>query len=79
MARKLSPLSIIRILGEKSTEAEVLALTGERVGDCWLVDGDGYVWTIGETWVNVGPLRGPAGDDGSTGGDGTNGTTGTSW
>lgn len=58
------------------------------VGDMWLVgvsipvgapvgttSGDGIVWT-GSSWVNVGPVRGPAGEVGATGAIGVTGPQG---
>jgi len=64
-----------------------------QVGDLWIIDqtgggataGDGYVWTVGNTWLNIGPLRGPQGVQGiqgaqgpagAAGVDGVNGTNG---
>jgi len=35
------------------------------------------VWTVGNTWLNIGPLRGPEGIQGIAGVNGTNGTNGT--
>lgn len=85
----------IEIQGTKPTVADLPA-TGNTVGDLWIIDqtgggataGDGYVWTVGNTWLNIGPLRGPqgiqgvqgaqgpAGANGTNGVDGTNGTDG---
>ena len=74
----------IEIQGTKPTVADLPA-TGNTVGDLWVIDqsgggataGDGYVWTVGNTWLNIGPLRGPQGIQGTTGTNGTNGTNGT--
>jgi hypothetical protein len=74
----------INILGTKPTVADLPA-TGNTVGDLWVIDqtgggataGDGYVWTAGNTWLNIGPLRGPQGIQGTAGTNGTNGTNGT--
>ena len=73
----------INILGTKPTFADLPA-TGNTVGDLWVIDqtgggataGDGYVWTAGNTWLNIGPLRGPQGVQGVTGTDGLPGATG---
>lgn len=76
----------ISILG---TVANCAALppTGNTVGDLYILDaddpvcggtaGDGYVWTAGNTWLNIGPLRGPQGEQGVTGTDGLPGPAGT--
>ena len=85
----------ISILG---TVANCAALppTGNTTGDLYILDaddagcsgiaGDGFVWTAGSVWLNIGPLRGPQGiqgiagtngTDGSDGTDGTNGSDGT--
>ena len=74
----------ITILGTKPTFADLPA-TGNTLGDLWVIDqtgggataGDGYVWTAGDTWLNIGPLRGPQGEQGVTGTDGLPGATGT--
>ena len=74
----------INVLGTKPTVADLPA-TGNTVGDLWVIDqtgggataGDGYVWTAGNTWLNIGPLRGPQGIQGTAGVNGTNGTNGT--
>ena len=74
----------INVLGTKPTVADLPA-TGNTVGDLWVIDqtgggaiaGDGYVWTDGNTWLNIGPLRGPQGVQGVTGADGLPGVTGT--
>lgn len=74
----------IEIQGTKPTVADLPA-TGNTVGDLWIIDqtgggataGDGYVWTVGNTWLNIGPLRGPQGIQGIAGVNGTNGTNGT--
>ena len=74
----------INVLGTKPTVADLPA-TGNTVGDLWVIDqtgggataGDGYVWTAGDSWLNIGPLRGPQGVQGVTGADGLPGITGT--
>ncbi len=38
-----------------------LPAVGQRVGDIYIIGGDGYLWT-GAAWVNIGPIRGPKGD-----------------
>ena len=73
----------IEIQGTKPTVADLPA-TGNTVGDLWIIDqtgggataGDGYVWTAENTWLNIGPLRGPQGIQGVAGVNGTNGTNG---
>lgn len=78
----------INIQGTKPTVGD-LPLTG-TLGDLWIIDttgggataGDGYVWTAENTWLNIGPLRGPqgiqgvAGVNGADGADGANGAQG---
>ena len=71
----------IKILGTKPTVADLPA-TGDAVGDLWIIDqagegaeaGDGYVWTDGDTWLNIGPLRGPQGTQGAQGPQGIQGS-----
>tara|TARA_R110001606_G_scaffold377025_1_gene535933 strand:- start:748 stop:1662 length:915 start_codon:yes stop_codon:yes gene_type:complete len=73
----------IEIQGTKPTVADLPA-TGNTVGDLWIIDqtgggataGDGYVWTVGNAWLNIGPLRGPQGIQGVTGTDGGDGADG---
>lgn len=81
----------ITILGEVANCAGLPAgPAGNTVGDLYILDvdeplcsygagfaGDGYVWTAGGTWLNIGPLRGPQGVQGVTGTDGTDGADGT--
>ena len=65
--------------------------TGDNtVGDLWIIDaddsgcsygggaqaGDGFVWTAGSTWLNIGPLRGPQGIQGIPGATGAQGVPG---
>ncbi len=79
----------ISILGTVANCA-ALPTTGNTTGDLYILDaadggcsygagveGDGYVWTAGNTWLNIGPLRGPQGLQGVTGADGLPGVTGT--
>ena len=74
----------IEIQGTKPTVADLPA-TGNTVGDLWIIDqtgggataGDGYVWTVGNAWLNIGPLRGPQGIQGIAGTNGTDGAAGT--
>ena len=79
----------ISILGTVANCAG-LPPTGNTIGDLYILDadeplcsygagvaGDGYVWTAGGTWLNIGPLRGPQGAQGVTGTDGTDGADGT--
>ena len=64
----------INILGTKPTVGD-LPTTGNTLNDLWIIDqtgggataGDGYVWTAGNTWLNIGPLRGPQGLQGNPG------------
>jgi len=73
----------ITILGTKPTFADLPA-TGNTVGDLWVIDqtgggataGDGYVWTAGNVWLNIGPLRGPQGIQGIDGLQGAQGSIG---
>jgi len=79
----------ISILG---TVANCAALppTGNTIGDLYILDaadggcpggagvaGDGFVWTAGNVWLNIGPIRGPQGTQGVTGTDGADGADGT--
>mgnify|MGYP003625078488 FL=1 len=79
----------ISILG---TVADCAALpsTGNTIGDLYILDaadggcpggagvaGDGFVWTAGNVWLNIGPIRGPQGTQGVTGTDGADGADGT--
>ncbi len=76
------------------TIANILILTG-NMGDIWIannddagatppgVTGDGYSWNTDlNSWVNIGPIRGPQGDpgligpEGPTGSDGSDGING---
>ena len=79
----------INILGTVASCAN-LPTTGNTSGDLYILDsddsgcsygagtaGDGYVWTATNTWLNIGPLRGPQGIQGQPGQNGTNGTDGT--
>ncbi len=73
----------INVLGTKPTVSDLPA-TGNTVGDLWVIDqtgggateGDGYVWTAGSTWLNIGPLRGPQGIQGVAGSQGDQGAAG---
>ncbi len=74
----------IKILGTKPTVGD-LPTTGNTLGDLWVIDqtgggataGDGYTWTDGNTWLNIGPLRGPQGIQGTDGAPGATGPAGT--
>ena len=79
----------INILGTVAN-CSGLPTSGNTSGDLYILDvddpgcsygagtaGDGYVWTSGNTWLNIGPLRGPQGIQGIAGVNGTNGTNGT--
>jgi hypothetical protein len=78
----------IRILGTVA-DCSGLPSVGNTVGDVYILDaddpvcsygaglaGDGYTWTAGSTWLNVGPLRGPQGIQGTTGLQGETGPEG---
>lgn len=67
----------INILGTVPTSASLPA-SGNTVGDLYITDdtGDGWVWAANQTWVNIGPLRGPQGIQGAAGTAGTAGATG---
>jgi hypothetical protein len=78
----------IRILGTVAN-CTGLPSVGNTVGDVYILDaddpvcsygaglaGDGYTWTAGSTWLNVGPLRGPQGIQGTTGPQGATGPQG---
>lgn len=72
----------ITIQGTKNTVGDLPA--SGNVGDLWIIDtagggadaGDGYVWTEGGTWLNIGPLRGPQGIQGAQGAQGIQGIQG---
>lgn len=72
----------ITIQGTKNTVGDLPA-SGD-VGDLWIIDtagggadaGDGYVWTDGGEWLNIGPLRGPQGIQGAQGAQGVQGIQG---
>jgi len=63
----------INIQGTKPTVGDLPA--SGATGDLWIIDqtgggataGDGYVWTAGGAWANIGPLRGPQGIQGNPG------------
>ena len=71
----------ITILGSFSNESELLSLPSGNLGDGYLVNGDLYVWD-GNTWVNVGNIQWPQGEQwiqweqGLQGEPGTNGQDG---
>jgi hypothetical protein len=54
-----------------------LPSSGQTIGDLYVVlaDGDGYVWS-GTAWTDVGPIRGPAGEQGEQGEQGVQGIQG---
>ncbi len=67
----------INILGTVPTSASLPA-SGNTVGDLYIADdtGDGWVWAANQTWVNIGPLRGPQGIQGTAGATGAPGAVG---
>ena len=78
----------ISILGDVAN-CSGLPTVGNTVGDVYILDaddpgcsygaglaGDGYTWTAGLTWLNIGPLRGPQGIQGATGPQGETGPEG---
>jgi len=73
----------ITIQGTKETVGDLPA--SGSTGDLWIINttgggataGDGYVWTEGGAWLNIGPLRGPQGIQGTAGVNGVDGTDGT--
>ena len=75
----------ISILGAVANCA-ALPTTGNTTGDLYILDaddagcsgiaGDGFVWTAGSAWLNIGPLRGPQGIQGPDGTDGSDGEAG---
>lgn len=72
----------ITIQGTKNTVGD-LPSSGS-VGDLWIISqtgggataGDGYVWTDGGAWLNIGPIRGPQGIQGAQGPQGIQGIQG---
>lgn len=68
----------IQIQGSVTSSAN-LPTTGNQVGQAWITTNNGHlnVWTTGGTWVDTGPIVGPAGPTGQAGpGLPTGGTTG---
>jgi Collagen triple helix repeat (20 copies) len=63
--------------GAVPTQADLPA-TGNTYGDLWITSdtGDGWVWTSPGSWVNVGPIQGPAGPAGPAGATGATGPEG---
>lgn len=66
----------IALLGTVATVGD-LPVAGNANGDLYIVsaDGDGYAWD-GSMFVNVGPIQGPAGPQGSQGDAGSQGPQG---
>ena len=72
----------ITIQGTQPTVGDLPA--SGSLGDLWIIDqagggnaaGDGYVWTAENTWLNIGPLRGPQGIQGVAGTNGAAGAQG---
>lgn len=63
------------------TSSNPLPTTGNNDGDCWIVDGNGFVWDAlanPPAWVNIGRLRGDNGTDGEDGQRGDDGQDGVS-
>ena len=75
----------ISILGTVANCA-ALPTTGNTTGDLYILDaddagcsgtaGDGFVWTEGNVWLNIGPIRGPQGIQGNIGQQGSTGPEG---
>jgi hypothetical protein len=63
--------------GAVDTHAD-LPSTGNTFGDLWVTSdtGHGWVWSTPGTWVDVGPIQGPAGATGATGPQGAQGPAG---
>jgi hypothetical protein len=55
----------LNILGTLADPSE-LPETGEP-GDAWLIDGDLYVWSESDEWIDVGDIQGPQGEPGEKG------------
>lgn len=72
---KGDPGSGVTILGTLDDQSE-LPVSGNTVGDAYLIDGDLYVWTEAEEWENVGPIQGPQGPQGPQGEQGPQGLQG---
>lgn len=72
---KGDPGSGVTILGSLNDPSE-LPVSGNTVGDAYLIDDDLYVWTEDEEWENVGPIRGPQGVQGEQGIQGIQGVKG---
>lgn len=72
---KGDPGSGVTILGTLDDPSE-LPVSGNTVGDAYLIDGDLWVWTEEESWENVGPIQGPQGEQGPAGADGAQGPQG---
>lgn len=55
----------INILGSFDSYEELLAtVTDPNMGDCYLINGELYVWD-GDEWINVGLIQGPQGPAGN--------------
>lgn len=55
----------INILGSFDSYEELLAtVTNPNMGDCYLINGELYVWD-GDEWINVGSIQGPQGPAGN--------------
>ena len=78
----------ISILGTVA-DCAALPTTGNTIGDLYVLDaadggcpggagvaGDGFVWTAGNVWLNIGPIRGPQGVQGVAGNTGSQGQQG---
>jgi hypothetical protein len=63
----------LKVLGALDDPSELPA-TGSP-GDAYLVGPDLWMWAV-TTWINAGPVRGPAGETGATGATGPKGDTG---
>ena len=64
----------VNILGSKDS-ADALPTEGNTKGDGWLVNGELHVWD-GDSWNNVGSIKGPKGDTGDPGPKGNPGEKG---
>lgn len=64
----------VSILGRLSNQVD-LPLTGDALGDGYLIDGHFWGWT-GDAWVDCGPVQGPKGDQGNVGPQGIQGVIG---
>ena len=67
----------IELKGTVPTVSDLNGITGQELGDTWIVEenGNGYTWN-GSVWFDIGQLVGPEGPEGATGPRGATGAQG---